>query len=181
MVGGRDLSPEEMAELGIAAPEPAPAEAADPQEAPDVDVAQGGTAPVTPEPAQAAEPVVPEPAAVVAAVEPEVSEPPAVEAPDPVVAELPVESSDPPVDLPSVADEIQAALAESQVWYVTGNVVNVRSGPSTSYEVVGKVTYGEATEILSDPSDDWVKIRIQGDGVEGYMARRFLQDSEPNG
>ena len=82
---------------------------------------------------------------------------------------------------PSVADEVAAALTDSQVWYVTGNVVNVREGPSTDYPVVGKVSYGEAAQILTDPADPWVRIRIEGDGVEGYIATRFLTDIEPNG
>ena len=47
--------------------------------------------------------------------------------------------------------------------------------------MVGQVAFGEATEILSDPEDGWVQIRIQGDGVEGYIAERFLQNTEPNG
>lgn len=104
---------------------------------------------------------------------------------DPAAAEVPVDIAGTPApdaDLPpSVAEEIETALSQSQVWYVTGEVVNVREGPGTAFPVVGKVVFGEATEILSDPADDWVRIRIQGDGIEGFMARRFLQDSEPNG
>ena len=169
LVGGRDLTPDEMAELGIeprievarATPEPllvaAPALAEEPQ-APDdlatpvpdvVDVAAGTDTLATP-----AEPV------EVAAVEPE---------------------PEPAAEPPTVADEIAAALSDAQVWYVNAEQVNVREGPSTDFAKIGKVAFGDAIEILSDPEGEWVKIRIQGDGVEGYIARRFLQDSEPNG
>jgi len=107
------------------------------------------------------------------------------DAPSNAAADAPVDTAEAPAPdaalPPSVAEEIETALSQSQVWYVNGEVVNVREGPGTSFQVVGKVVFGEATEILSDPEDDWVRIRIQGDGIEGYMARRFLQESEPNG
>jgi hypothetical protein len=41
--------------------------------------------------------------------------------------------------------------------------------------------YGEAAEIVSDPNQEWVKIRIEGDGVEGYIAKRFMSETEPQG
>jgi SH3-like domain-containing protein len=64
---------------------------------------------------------------------------------------------------------------------VNATRVNVREGPSTEFAVIDSVAFGVAMEILTDPDEEWVKIRIQGDGVEGYIARRFLQNSEPNG
>jgi hypothetical protein len=176
MVGGRDLTPEEMAALGIeprvevsragtesltAATADLPAPAPAPAAADDVvlGAAAAAGADTLAEPASAPEPAAP---VEVAAVEPEPQ--PGTEA-----------------EVPTVADEIAAALSDAQVWYVNAELVNVREGPSTDFARVGKVTYGDAIEILSDPDDAWVRIRIQGDGVEGYVARRFLQDSEPNG
>ena len=70
---------------------------------------------------------------------------------------------------------------ERIIWFVTGSRVNVRGGPSTNYEVLGKVVYGEAAEIISDPDADWVKIRIEGDGVEGFIMKRFMTDVDPLG
>lgn len=70
---------------------------------------------------------------------------------------------------------------ERIIWFVTGSRVNVREGPSTDYMVMGKVTYGEAAEIVSDPDADWVKIRIEGDGVEGFIMKRFMTDVDPLG
>jgi hypothetical protein len=176
MVGGRDLTPEEMAALGIeprvevsragtesltAATADLPAPAPAPAAADDVvlGAAAAAGADTLVEPASAPEPAAP---GEVAAVEPEPQ--PGTEA-----------------EVPTVADEIAAALSDAQVWYVNAELVNVREGPSTDFARVGKVAYGDAIEILSDPDDAWVRIRIQGDGVEGYVARRFLQDSEPNG
>jgi hypothetical protein len=198
LVAGRDLTPQERSDLGIKPK----------AEAPHPRLAAAVAAPA-PEPAAPVAEVVPE-AVAVAPAPPAVSEPsaedaikaavelamatdsleqapeldagddvPAAEAGVPVAAETP--AAEPQADPPSVADEVAAALSASQVWYVNATKVNVREGPSTDFAVVGQMAFGDATEILSDPEDEWVRIRIQGDGVEGYIARRFLQDTEPNG
>ncbi len=65
------------------------------------------------------------------------------------------------------------------VWFVTGQRVNVREGPSTDFAVLGSVIYGEAAEVVADSGGEWVKIRIEGDGVEGFIARRFMSKTEP--
>jgi hypothetical protein len=57
---------------------------------------------------------------------------------------------------------------------VTANRVNVRSGPSTSNPVLGQVERADVVRVISDPNSAWVKIVIEGDGVEGYMSSRFL-------
>lgn len=57
---------------------------------------------------------------------------------------------------------------------VTANRVNVRSGPSTSNPVLGQVLHADVVRVVSDPTQAWVKIVIEGDGIEGYMSSRFL-------
>lgn len=90
-------------------------------------------------------------------------------APDPVkIAEV-------AVLVPTTAD------SERLVWFVTGSRVNVREQPTTNSSIMGKVTYGEAALIVSDPDADWVKIRIEGDGVEGFIMKRFMTDVDPLG
>lgn len=59
---------------------------------------------------------------------------------------------------------------------VTASRVNVRSGPSTNNAVLGSVVNAEIVRVISEPQDGWVKIIVEGDGVEGYMAARFLAD-----
>ncbi len=108
----------------------------------------------------------------------------------PVAVMTPVASPE-PVAEPAVAEAVAEVMAEVEaettpeperiIWYVTGSRVNVREGPSTNYTVLGKVLYGDAAEIISDPNADWVKIRIEGDGVEGYIAKRFMTDVDPLG
>ena len=71
--------------------------------------------------------------------------------------------------------------ADIPVLYVTGSRVNVRGGPSTSDAVLGSVEFAEAVQVLTDPTQPWVLIRIEGDGVEGYMSSKFLAESDPQG
>lgn len=76
-----------------------------------------------------------------------------------------------------------AAIIEPQqpVWFVTASRVNVRQGPSTNYEVMGKVLYGDAALVVSDLDSEWIKIRIEGAGVEGFIMKRFMTDVDPLG
>ncbi|WP_460272611.1 SH3 domain-containing protein [Celeribacter sp. ULVN23_4] len=59
---------------------------------------------------------------------------------------------------------------------VTANRVNVRSGPSTSHEVLGQVVHADIVQIISSAENGWIKISVEGDGVEGYMAAKFLTE-----
>ena len=81
----------------------------------------------------------------------------------------------------SVQDQIDAALTAAQVRYVTASRVNVRSGPSTDYDVVGRASFGEALELLDEPVDGWVRVRLPIDLIEGYISEQFLSEAQPNG
>ena len=98
----------------------------------------------------------------------------------PVVVPAPAPTPVQVVSIPTPAPEA-APQPERIIWYVTGSRVNVREGPSTNYSVMGSVVYGEAAEIVSDPDADWVKIRIEGDGVEGFIMKRFMTEDDPLG
>lgn len=62
----------------------------------------------------------------------------------------------------------------AEVWYVDARAVNVREGPTTDSAVVGRLSRGEAATVIGREGDDWVHILIEGDGLEGYVAARFL-------
>lgn len=81
-----------------------------------------------------------------------------------------------PLPTPTPAPE---ALAEGTIWYVTASSVNVRSGPSTNTEVVGKLGNGEAALMVAAVDGEWARIVVQGDGMEGYVALRFLSAEAP--
>ncbi|WP_323005811.1 SH3 domain-containing protein [Pseudorhodobacter sp.] len=74
----------------------------------------------------------------------------------------------------------QAAPADDMpIMYVNARSVNVRGGPSTEYEVVGRLSRAEAVTVLSAAEDGWVRISIEGDGLEGFIAARLLSDTDP--
>jgi len=78
------------------------------------------------------------------------------------------------VEAESVPETVEEEPRDLRV--VTASAVNVRSGPSTDYAVLGRVVEGDITEVVASPNPGWVKIRIEGEGVEGYMAARFLEE-----
>ncbi len=65
------------------------------------------------------------------------------------------------------------------VVYSTGQWVNVRSGPSTSYPVVAAMLYGMEAERLSDNINGWTQIRMLETGQEGYTASSYLTLRNP--
>lgn len=73
---------------------------------------------------------------------------------------------------PEAATEPSTAMGE--VWYVTAKTVNVREAPTTDSSVMGKLTQGEAVSVSFDEGSEWAHVRIEGDGLEGYVALRFL-------
>lgn len=153
----------------------APAAAVAEEPAPVVELA------AAPAPAAAADPVI-----VEAAYTPEAS-PPAAPArrviPEPVftLSALPSLGGDEARLADEAAQDTAAAAGaeEGMVWYVTAGSVNVRQGPSTDTSVVGKLSSGEAVTVVASVDADWVQIVIEGDGVEGYVAARFLSSSAP--
>ncbi|AJE45344.1 SH3 domain-containing protein [Celeribacter indicus] len=74
---------------------------------------------------------------------------------------------------PDAADRKKAA---EDLREVTASRVNVRSGPSTANPVLDQVVRTDIVQVVEDTGTGWVKIRIEGDGIEGYMAARFLTD-----
>lgn len=160
---------------------PAPAMIETPKTVPVVLAAVEAPAP-EPEP----EPV-PEPAPVLAEIVPTVEVTPGrnvvqrVEEPVFSLASLgnePVPGEDGSVVAPDPAPEV-ASGGEGTIWYVSANSVNVRAGPSTTSEILGKLGSGEAALVVARLGDEWAQIVIQGDGMEGYVALRYLSPAAP--
>lgn len=126
--------------------------------APEMEVAAAVVEPAAPAPAPYVEPV----REVVAAVE------------EPVftLSALPTE------EVPGAAAPRQSD-AEGQIYYVTASSVNVREAPSTEASVLGKLGAGEAALVITDVDGEWARIVIQGDGMEGYVAMRYLSANAP--
>ncbi|MCF6445937.1 SH3 domain-containing protein [Nereida sp. MMG025] len=81
-----------------------------------------------------------------------------------------------PLAEPEKVEEVVATpepVVEQDIRKVTGNRVNFRNGPGTTYGVVGKLTGGTETLVLQEPGNGWVKIRTQ-DGKIGWIADFLL-------
>lgn len=68
--------------------------------------------------------------------------------------------------------------AEKLVRFVAVSTANVREGPSKDFSVIDKLSRGEAVTVVSatDDPDGWTLIRIEGDGLEGYVSNALLSD-----
>lgn len=57
---------------------------------------------------------------------------------------------------------------------VTAGSLNVRARASGSATRLDSVTRGEEVLVIAE-QDGWAKIRIEGDGIEGWVAAKFLK------
>lgn len=71
---------------------------------------------------------------------------------------------------------IEQVSNAQDVRIVSSNRVNVRGGPSTDFEIVGKLNRGAEVEILVDNGDGWVEMRSLDGATIGWMAD-FLLDN----
>ena len=58
---------------------------------------------------------------------------------------------------------------------VTGNRVNVRTGPSTAFEIVDTLTLGTEVALLQT-TDEWARIRLLATGNTVWVASWLLSD-----
>lgn len=72
----------------------------------------------------------------------------------------------PALDIP--APQIDAPRADLRE--VTGDQVNMRAGPGTSYGVLDQLPRGEAVEVLASAGDGWLELRVLRTGEIGYIA-----------
>ncbi|MFM2390153.1 MAG: hypothetical protein RLZZ437_1708 [Pseudomonadota bacterium] len=76
----------------------------------------------------------------------------------------------------SVAAPAQTA---GSVAYVDARSVNVREGPGTDNPVLTRLTRGEAVTIVATDDTGWARIRLEGDGLEGFMSTEYLSATAP--
>lgn len=77
---------------------------------------------------------------------------------------------------PAIATPVAAEPAPLRISRVVGSTVNVREGPSAKSAVVDKLARDETVTVISTGDSGWSMVRIEGDGVEGYVATRYLSD-----
>ena len=66
---------------------------------------------------------------------------------------------------------VNTVFAATEYKVITGNSVNVRSGPSTSYSSIGKLNKGDKVEYLGD-SGSWVKVKYNS--KTGYVYGSYV-------
>lgn len=78
---------------------------------------------------------------------------------------------------PTAAPEAFAVQEVSDTVYVTGNGVNLRSGPGTSYEVLSIVSAGTALTRTGTTGNSWS--RVMYNGKECYISNALVTTEEP--
>lgn len=68
-----------------------------------------------------------------------------------------------------------ATVSSTGTVYVTTGSVNFRTGPSTSYSVIRKLTSGTKVELISKYSSTWYKVSVNG--TTGYLSSKYLSQS----
>ena len=72
----------------------------------------------------------------------------------------------------------ESSPSEGRLFYIASESVNVREGPGKDHAVIDRLPRGEAVLVLveGEGADGWSLIRIEGDGIEGYVASRLLTE-----
>lgn len=72
------------------------------------------------------------------------------------------------------AQEVPATVTGGTLWAVNSATLNVRSGPSTGNAVIDRLSRGEQVLVTAE-SNGWMKIRIEGDGIDGWVSKKLLR------
>ena len=75
-------------------------------------------------------------------------------------------------DLVLNIDASAAAGSKAKVATQSSNL-NIRKGPGTDQEIVGKAAHDEVVDVISKPNEQWSLIRTSS-GVEGYAYTQYL-------
>lgn len=94
--------------------------------------------------------------------------------PTPVVATSVVAVVDPVEPAPEALPDPE--IPGGTLFTVAANQANVREGPGKSFSVLGSLIAGEQVLVVDEanPTEGWSKVRIEGDGIEGYVATKLL-------
>lgn len=78
-----------------------------------------------------------------------------------VVSETTQQAAAPAVAQPEVTPDLRT---------ISGNRVNMRRGPGTEHGVVSKLSEGTEVEVLSEPGNGWLELRVVDSGTVGWIA-----------
>ena len=80
------------------------------------------------------------------------------------------------VEEETVLEYTVTAYEESKVMYVSGPV-NVRKGPSTDFERVGALAYGQEITVTGQADTNWYEIMYGEE--KAYVSNKYLQNDKP--
>ena len=83
---------------------------------------------------------------------------------------------EPAADVVQVASIGATEVNFNDVRSVTANRVNVRGGPGTNFDIVGKLERGDRVEILEDNGNGWVRFEAVDANESGWLADFLLGD-----
>jgi hypothetical protein len=63
--------------------------------------------------------------------------------------------------------------------FITADAANVRDAASRTGAVIDRVERGEIVQVVEEVGD-WVHIRIEGDGLDGFVHRRLISTEAPS-
>jgi hypothetical protein len=92
----------------------------------------------------------------------------------------------PVVAAPEVAVVIPPAAppepegAGGRLFSIAATAANVREGPGTAFAVLGSLVQGEQVLVVdeAEPTNGWSRVRLEGDGVEGFIKSSLLTPVE---
>ena len=97
-----------------------------------------------------------------------------VEVTPPLVEEEKIEAV---TEVAAVLETVVEEEPAADMRKVTAARVNMRQGPGQNFSVVAKLNNGDEVEILQDPGDGWVKLKVMDSGRIGWMADFLLTAS----
>lgn len=96
----------------------------------------------------------------------------------PILVSATTDTTTPAVTEPIATEEIGAiAPTTNPIRRVTGKRVNLRAGPTTTSEIVGRAVRDDSAEIVELLPSGWAKVYILETGIEAYISAQFLSDA----
>lgn len=97
----------------------------------------------------------------------------------PALVSVTTDTTTPAAAEPVATQEIAPVTATepATIRRVTGRRVNLRAGPSTTTEIVGRAVRDDSAEIVEMLPSGWAKVYILETGIEAYISAQFLSDA----
>ena len=72
--------------------------------------------------------------------------------------------------------DASAAVGTKAIITTQTSNLNIRKGPGTDQQIIGKAAHNDSVSVISKPNDQWSLIRIDK-GEEGYVYTQYLTQS----